>query len=182
MTIVRRSSPFGELMTLRSAMDRLFEDSFVRPGRWAGAFDTGLSLPLDVTATTDEVRVEAALPGIKPDDVEITVENGTLTISGRTSEDRREGEGDYLLQEIRRGAFSRSVTLPTGLEPDKARATFQDGVLSLRIPRAEQVKPRQIRISPSTDVPSRTASSTLSGNTSDPARPGVEREPARAGA
>lgn len=177
MTIVRRSSPFGELMSLRSAMDRLFEDSFVRPGRWTGTFESGLGLPLDVTANTDEVRVEAALPGIKPEDVEITVENGTLTISGRTREDRDEREGDYLIQEIRRGSFSRSVTLPTGIEPDKATATFRDGVLSLRIPKAEQVKPRQIRISPTTDVPS----TSPTGTPSDSARPDVEREPAHAG-
>ena len=151
MTIVRRPSPFGELLSLRSAMDRLFEDSFVRPRQWTGTFDGGAGLPLDVKATADEIRVEAALPGFKPEDVEITVEDGTLTISGQTKEEHRNSDGNYLLQEIRRGSFSRTVALPNGLEPDKARATFENGILRLEIPKAEQLKPRQIRISPVSD-------------------------------
>ena len=150
MTIVRRPSPFGELLSLRQAMDRLFEDSFVRPGDWT-ARSADSALPLDVSSTADELVVEAALPGIRPDDVDITVEDGTLTIRGETTSERRDGEGDYVVREIRRGSFSRSVSLPTGLEPDKAVATFNDGILTLRIPRAEEVKPRQIRISPTVD-------------------------------
>ena len=105
-----------------------------------------------MTTTTDELVVEAALPGIKPDDVEITVENGTLTIRGYYREERREGEGEYLVRRSAAAPFSRSVSLPTGLEPDKATATFEHGVLTLRIPRAEEVKPRQIRISPTSKV------------------------------
>ncbi len=151
MTIVRRPSPFGELLSLRSAMDRLFDDSFVRPARWTGAFDGGPGLPLDVSATSDEVRVDASLPGFKPEDVEITFEEGTLTIRGEANDEREQRDGSYLLQEIRRGSFSRSVSLPDGLEPERARATFDNGVLTIRIPKAEQVKPRQIRITPAGD-------------------------------
>ena len=147
MTLVRRPSPFGDVMTLRQAMDRLFDDDF-RPSRWlAGGLD-GPALPLDVTTDADRLTIEAALPGIKPEDVDITVENGTVTITGKTAEERKAEEGSYVLQEIRRGSFSRSVALPTGLEPDKAEATFENGILRLEIPKAEQVKPRQIKISP----------------------------------
>ena len=146
MTIVRRPSPFGEIMTLRQAMDRLFDDDF-RPSRWLSGGLDGPALPLDVTTTTDALTIEAALPGIRPEDVDITVENGTVTISGKTAEERTADEGSYVVQEIRRGSFSRSVTLPTGLEPDKANATFENGILRLEIPKAEQVKPRQIKIS-----------------------------------
>jgi HSP20 family protein len=71
-----------------------------------------------------------------------------VTITGKTAEERKAEEGSYVLQEIRRGSFSRSVALPTGLEPDKAEATFENGILRLEIPKAEQVKPRQIKISP----------------------------------
>jgi HSP20 family protein len=151
MTIVRRPSPFGELMSLRSAMDRLFEDSFVR--RPLPGFDGGSQVPLDVTRTADELLVEAALPGIPPEDVHITVEDGMLEITGEYREERRkgEGEGEPLVSEIRRGSVSRAITLPTGLEPDKATATFEHGVLKLRIPKAESVKPRRIQISPTTD-------------------------------
>ena len=150
MTIVRRPSPFGELMSLRSAMDRLFEDSFVRHP-FGGGFDQLATLPLDVTSTADALVVEAPMPGIDPDDVEITVENNTLTIRGEARQERREGEGESLVQEIRRSAVSRTVTLPSGLEPDKATASFDNGMLTLRIPKAEEVKPRQIRISPTVE-------------------------------
>ena len=143
--LVRRPSPFGELMTLRQAMDRLFDDDVFRPV-WSQS--DGLALPLDVSTTKDALVVEASLPGVKPDDVEITLENNTLTISGKTLEERKEGEGSHLVQEIRRGSFSRSVSLPAGLEADKATATFENGILRLTIPKAEQVKPRQIKISP----------------------------------
>ncbi|MER3418383.1 MAG: hypothetical protein C4343_04630 [Chloroflexota bacterium] len=147
MSLIRRSSPWGELMSLRQAMDRLFEESFVRPRGWVSAVFESSPLPLDVRTTPDALVVEAQLPGVRPEDVEITVEAGTLTISGEFKTEAREDEGDYLVQEIRRGAFSRSITLPDGLEPDRATATFENGILTLRIPKAEQVKPRQIRIS-----------------------------------
>lgn len=151
MTIVRRVSPRGELMTLRRAMDRLFDDDVFRPFSWTVGGSEGPGLPLDVVATPDSLIVEASLPGMKPEGVEVTVEDGTLTISGRTAGERAAEDGSYLVQEIRRGSFSRSVTLPNGLEPDKAVATFENGVLTLTIPKAEQMKPRQIRISPVTE-------------------------------
>ena len=147
MTIARRPSPYGELMTLRQAMDRLFDDDY-RPFRWMSGGLDGPALPLDVTTSEDAVTIEAALPGIKPEDVDITVENGTVRISGKTAEERKADEGSYVVQEIRRGSFSRTVTLPNGLEPDKATATFEHGILRLEIPKAEQLKPRQIKISP----------------------------------
>ena len=149
MTIARRPSPFGELLSLRQAMDRLFEDSFVRPPGWGSGTFENAQFPLDVRMTDDDLVVEGQLPGIKPDDVEITLENGRLTIRGATSSEDERRDGDFLVREIRRGSFSRTVALPNGLEADKAAATFGDGVLTLRIPKAEQVKPRQIRITPS---------------------------------
>ncbi len=151
MTIVRRASPLGELVSLRQAMDRLFEDSFVRPRGWVTSAFDGYGLPVDVTNGPDAVTVEASLPGFKPENVEITVENGTLTIQAESSSETREGEGESLVTEIRRGSASRTIALPAGLEPDKATATFEHGILKLRIPKAEAVKPRQIRISPTTD-------------------------------
>jgi HSP20 family protein len=151
MTIARRPSPFGELLSLRTAMDRLFEDSFVRPTGWYSATTLETQFPVDVRVTDDELVVEGQLPGVKADDVDITIENGRLTIQGQTSTDDERQEGDFLVREIRRGSFTRSVALPSGLEADKATASFDDGILTLRIPKAEQVKPRQIRISPSSN-------------------------------
>jgi HSP20 family protein len=149
MTMVRRTSPFGELLSLRQAMDRLFEDSYVRPGSWGSATD-GAAMALDIAMTSDALVIEASLPGVKPDDVEITVAEGTLTIRGETRAERRE-EGELLLHEIRRGVVARAVSLPSGLEPDRTEATFDNGILTLRIPKAEQAKPRQIRITPTSD-------------------------------
>jgi HSP20 family protein len=150
MTIARRPSPFGELLSLRQAMDRLFEDSFVRPVGWTGGLD-GAGLPVDVSMSTDDLVIDAQLPGYNPDNVDITVENGTLTIRATSADEREEKKGDYLVNEIRRGTISRSITLPNGLQPDKAEATFENGMLKLRIPKADEVKPRQIRINPTSN-------------------------------
>jgi HSP20 family protein len=148
MTLVRRPSPFSELMTLRQAMDRLFDDTVFRP---VNGYGTDVSrLPLDVRSTPDALLVEAELPGMAPGDVEITVENGTLTIRAEDRVERSSEDGDWLVREISHGTVMRTVTLPTGLEADKAEATFEHGVLRLRIPKAEQVKPRQIQIRPVT--------------------------------
>jgi len=146
-------------------MDRLFDDDIFRPDAWISGAVEAPALPLDVTTTADALLVEAALPGVKPEDVEITVENDTLTIRGKTSEEKTSEDGSYLVQEIRRGSFSRSVTLPKGLESDKAEATFEHGVLGLRIPRAEQVKSRQIRISTVTDERLQPTTQAMTGTT-----------------
>ena len=169
MTLVRRSSPFGELVTLRQAMDRLLEDS-ARPRAWGFATTGSFGLPLDVTNASDELVVEAALPGFKPGDVEITVEDRRLRIRAESHSDESTGEGESLVREIRRGSVSRILALPTGLEPDQASATFENGLLTLRIPRAEAVKPRQIRITPTTDgsaspEPTPSASGDAAGDT-----------------
>jgi HSP20 family protein len=148
MTLTRRVSPFGELLTLRQAMDRLFDDTMFRP---FGATQPGVDyarLPLDVRTTPDALVVEASLPGVKPEDVDITVENGALTIRAEDRAEQTTEDAAWLVREISHGTVMRTVTLPTGLEADKAEATFEHGVLRLRIPKAEQVKPRQIRIQP----------------------------------
>ena len=133
-----------ELMSLRRAMDNLFEDGLFGPRSWAMA--SSPLVKMDVYTTDDEFIVEAHMPGVKPEQADITVEGNTLTIAGETHSSRKEEEGSAILQEISRGRFSRSFSLPAGLEPDRATATFEDGVLTLRIPKAEQVKPQQIKI------------------------------------
>jgi HSP20 family protein len=165
MTLVRRTSPLGEMVTLRQAMDRLFEDSFVRPRTWGLGATESAGLPLDVINDANELVVEAALPGFTPDDVEITVEDGTLSIRAESHSERSTGEGEALVREIRRGSVSRVLALPTGLEPDRANATFENGILTLRIPRAEAVKPRQIRITPTVDGTSTDQPAVATGET-----------------
>jgi HSP20 family protein len=147
MSIMRRpASPFGELLSLRQAMDRLFEDSFVRPRTWLAGELTG-GMPLDIYTTSDALVIKAALPGVKPEDVDITIEGNTLTISGKYEDERREAdEGGYLYQELSKGSCGRTVTLPADLDPEKAAAAFEHGVLRLTFPRSEAAKPRQIKI------------------------------------
>jgi HSP20 family protein len=146
MTLMRRNSPFGELLSLRQAMDRLFEDSFIRPGALG---ESQNQLALDVYSTEDAVVIEAALPGVRPEDVDIAVLGDTLTISGRTSEEKKSEESGYSYREIRRGSFSRSLTMPGGLDADRASAQFENGLLKLSIPKAEAAKPRQIKVNAS---------------------------------
>lgn len=148
MTLTRRPSPFSELVTLRQAMDRLFDDTVFRPlTAYSPQGDFG-RLPLDVRTTQDALLVEAALPGIAPEDVDITVEHNTLTIRAEDRTEQSTEQRGWVVREISHGSVMRTVTLPTGLEADRAEATFEHGILKLRIPKAEQVKPKQIRITP----------------------------------
>ena len=147
MTLTRRPSPFSELVTLRQVMDRLFDDTVFRPFTACPGNGDLARLPLDIRTTADSLLVEAALPGMKPEDVDMTVENNTLTIRAEDRDERTGEASGWLVREISRGSLMRTVTpLPTGLEADEAEATFEHGVLRLRIPKAEQVKPRQIQI------------------------------------
>ncbi len=139
---ISRWEPFKEMMTLRQAMDRLFEDSFVRP--WRGYEGAGVYLPLDVYTTKDAVIVRASVPGIQPDNVEITVEGSMVTIRGEIKAPQE--AGTFLLQEQRYGPFSRAIDLTLPVQADKAEAKFENGVLTLTIPKAEAIKPKVIKV------------------------------------
>jgi len=153
MTLIRRPSPFGEFLALRHVMDRLFDDTFVRSINDDERDAT--TMPLDVYTTGDALVVEAALPGVKPEDVQVSILGDTLTLNATSGSERTAEEGGYHVQEVRRGRFARTVTLPSGVKSDAASATFENGILKLWIPKAEQAKPRQIKVStPSEGVPS----------------------------
>jgi HSP20 family protein len=143
---IERWQPFSELMSLRQAMDRLFEYSFVRPSRTLETFGEVAAPALDVYQTPSEIVVKAALPGVNPEDVNIDITGDTLTVKGESKAEQEVNREDYLYQERRYGAFSRSVALPGGLKSDKAEATMEDGVLTLTIPKAEEVKPKAIKV------------------------------------
>ncbi len=143
---IERWHPFTELMSLRQAMDRLFDDSFVRPSRILSTFSEAGAPTLDVYQTPNDVVVKTALPGLKPEDVSIDITGETLTIKGESKTEQEVKEEDYLYRERRYGAFSRSVVLPSELKSDKAEATMEDGVLTLTIPKTEEVKPKAIKV------------------------------------
>jgi HSP20 family protein len=146
MTLIRRSTnPFDEIFAVRRAMDRLFDEDVFHPRTWRSV-TVGAEPALDITTTPDELVVRASLPGWKPEDVEITLTGSTLTIAGEVAEETRREDESWILNEIRRASFSRTLELPEGLLGDGATATHENGILTLRIPKAEEVKPRQIRI------------------------------------
>ncbi|MFW6126269.1 MAG: Hsp20/alpha crystallin family protein, partial [Chloroflexota bacterium] len=103
---------------------------------------------LDVYQRPDQLVVKASLPGVKPEDVDITVTGDTLTIQGETKADEEVKREDYIYQEHRYGSFSRSLALPPNLRTDKADASFEDGILTVTIPRAEEAKPKAIKVKP----------------------------------
>ena len=143
-----RWDPFRELSDMRETMDRLFERGFSRPWRLL-TWDMGEGFfPVDLYETDDEVVVNASLPGVKAEDVEIAVTGDTLTIKGETKEEHEEKKPNYYRQERRYGAFQRVLTLPVRVDADKADATFEQGVLNLRLPKVPEVRPKTIEVKP----------------------------------
>jgi HSP20 family protein len=133
------------MMTLRDAMDRLFDDAFTRPlrlndgGNW--------SMPaVDMYQTDNEVVVKAAIPGVKTDEVQINVTGEVLTIKGEIKEKEEVKEKAYHLREQRWGMFERTLALPTDVIADKAKAEFENGILTITLPKAEEVRPKTISI------------------------------------
>lgn len=135
---------WDEVTTARREMDRLFD-------RVWGSTGTSNALwapPVDVRELDDEIQVHVELPGIRPDDVSVTVENGMLTISGEKRQELQEGKegGSYHLIERRYGRFERSFTLPRTVNGDQARANFEHGVLTVHLPKAPEAKPRRVKV------------------------------------
>jgi len=142
---LERWEPFREAVSLRDAMNQLFQESFVRPGQNGPSGSTG-TLPLDVRETPDAFVVQASLPGFKPDDVQITVHGDTVVIRGEHKAEEKKDEGTWHLRERRAGSFQRAFSLATPVDSDKADAQFENGVLTLTLPKSEKAKPKQIKI------------------------------------
>ena len=141
-----RWEPFRELVSLRDAMDRLFDESFLRPGRIPRLWGEEAAPTIDMYQTPEHLVVKASLPGVKPEDVEITITGDCLSIKGEARVQEEVNREDYLFQEHRYGAFARTITLPVALSTEKAEASFEDGILTLTIPRAEEAKPKTIKV------------------------------------
>lgn len=137
--------PFGDLVSLREAMDRLFEESFVRMRGLPSVFGVE-ALAVDMYETPDSVVVKTSVPGVKPEDIDITITGNTLTIKGETRVEEKVEKEHYIRQERRYGVFQRSIQLPDALVGDKAEATFEHGVLTLTIPKSEEAKPKTIKV------------------------------------
>lgn len=141
--MLTRWDPFQEMINLRRTVDRLFdnvtpEHDWAQPPMWG--------LAVDMTENKDDFVVKASVPGINPDDLDISYADDTLTIKGEIKQDNEVKDDQYHLRERRYGIFTRSLTLPTKIKGDAIEASYQNGVITLRLPKAEEVKPKRIAI------------------------------------
>ena len=144
MSNLTRWEPVREMMTLREAMDRLFDDAFTRP---LNVRDGGRSAPaVDMYQTDDEVVVKVALPGFQADEVQINVTNDVLTLRGELKHEEDQKDKAWHIREHRWSSFERSIALPTAVTADKAVAEFENGILTIALPKAEEVKPKTISV------------------------------------
>ena len=147
MADITRWDPFSDMTSLRRAIDRMFEEPFTWRSLWNGV-DGGATafFPVDVYATNDDVVVKASLPGVKPEDIDISVTGQVLTLKGESKEEHEEKAENYYRRERTHGAFVRQIGLPTEVDSAKAQATFENGVLHLTLPKAEAMKPKTIKV------------------------------------
>lgn len=151
-----RMTTSAPIFGLRREIDRLFEDTFAREG---GSFTPAV----DIKENDSEIRLEAELPGIRPEEVEIIAENGVLTIRGQKQSERKEGDDRYQVIERSYGTFVRTFQLPQGVDEDQIQAEFNNGVLTVSIPKAALPQPKRIQIAGS---PSKQQAQVGSGNVS----------------
>jgi HSP20 family protein len=141
-----RWEPFREMVSLRDAIDRLFEESFVRPARGWVTSEVGLRVPVDMYETDENLVIKADLPGLKAEDVDVSITGDTLTIKGEYETEEESEKGDVHFKERRYGTFQRAIRLPAGVDSEAAEADFEDGVLKLTLPKTAEAKPKQIPV------------------------------------
>ena len=162
MTNVVRWDPFADFRSPRAM-------AFNRPWRWTMEPTTETrSFAVEMSETESEVEVKAALPGIKPEEVEVSINKDVLTIKAEHKTESEDTKRDFYRREIRYGAYQRSFGLPVAVDADKAEASFDNGMLHLRLPKAEALRPKQIKVTagsaPSTEAPTTEAPADVSNN------------------
>ncbi|MGZ3598330.1 MAG: Hsp20/alpha crystallin family protein [Ktedonobacterales bacterium] len=143
---MERWDPFRDMLTLREAMDHLFQESFVRPTSAMLAAARG-TIPVDLTESGDTYVIRATMPGINPDNIQISVHDNILTIRGEASGEAERKDENYILRERHAASFNRSISLPSPVDADHAQARYENGVLTLTLPKSPVAQPRQIPIS-----------------------------------
>lgn len=142
-----RWDPFDDLASLRESMDKLFDEFFTRRPEQGGRRMPMVWQPaIEAYEADGDVVVRAELPGIDPNTVEISLSNDTLTIKGEAKSEHEDKGRSYYRRELRYGSFLRSIALPAGVEGDKARATYKNGILEIRVPKSERAKPKSVKV------------------------------------
>ena len=151
MSITRYQTPelsnwssFDRLASFRDEVNRLFDTSW--PSRDTGLF-SGWSPALDVSDDKDAIFVKVELPGMKKEEINLTLHDGTLTVSGERKQEREAREGETFRSERYFGKFHRSVTLPAAVDANKVNASYKDGILTVELAKADEAKPKQIEVS-----------------------------------
>ena len=143
MTMPTRRDPFSDL---RSTMDRLFEGGFSHPWRLLPG-EESMDFPVEIAETETEIEVKTSLPGVKPEDLDISVQNDVLTINAEHKQETEETKKNYHRRELHYGSFRRSFALSASVDVERATADFEHGILRVKLPKAEAAKPRQIKVS-----------------------------------
>lgn len=143
---MERWDPFRDMLSLREAMDRLFQESFVRPTSAMLSAARG-TIPVDLAETDKDYVIRATMPGIKPENVQITVHNNVLTIRGESSGEEQRKDQNYIMRERHAASFSREITLPSAVDADHSQARYENGVLTLTLPRSPEAQPQKIPVS-----------------------------------
>ncbi len=144
MTRITRWEPFREMRRMHDMLDRMMDRTFSGSPLMSSIFEGGV--PIDVLQTDDNVVVKATTPGLKPEDLNISITGDTLTIRGEVKEEKEEEGARYHIRERQSASFSRSILLPTLVNADKAEAEFESGILTLTLPKVEEVKPKTITV------------------------------------
>jgi HSP20 family protein len=136
------------MLSLRDMMNRMMENAFISPEQWLGEEGFGRPPSIDVAETQDAYVVKAELPGWRPENIEITCEGNTITLRGQLNDEQEQGDENirWHHREMWHSSFQRSITLPTEVQTEKAAADFENGVLTLTLPKSEAAKPKQIKI------------------------------------
>ena len=144
MATLTRWDPLQEMLTLREAMNQLFEESYVSPSQ--ARQRQGFVPALDLSETPESFIVEIAVPGMKPENIDISVENGVMTLKGEVNQETSDQNRQYHRIERHYGAFTRTINLPSTVKVDAIKANLSNGILHLDFPKAEEVKPRKINV------------------------------------
>jgi HSP20 family protein len=145
MSLMLRHAPLADVVTLRDAMERLFDERFWQP-LWPRDGEREAAPALDLYTTVEAVIAKVALPGVKPEKVDVTIADDLVTVRGSYEEEQQTAEAGYVHRELRRGSFARTFAVPTAVRWEAAKADFKDGLLTLTLPKAENVKPKHVKV------------------------------------